>query len=244
MTNAQKRILVTGSSRGLGKAIALQLASDGFQVVLHCRSGIEQAKQVQQDITALGIQAPILQFDVCDKAQTEQAILQDIEQNGAYYGVICNAGITRDTAFPAMQDDEWHSVIDTALNGFYHVVQPTIMPMIRQKQGGRIITIASVSGMMGNRGQVNYSAAKGGLIAATKALALELAKRKITVNSVAPGLIATEMTDNLLLDEITKHIPLRRVGKPEEVAAAVSFLCSEPAGYITRQVLSVNGGLL
>jgi len=147
-------------------------------------------------------------------------------------------------AFPAMESDDWHSVVNTALDGFYNVIHPIVMPMVRAKQGGRIITIASVSGLVGNRGQVNYSAAKGGVIAATKALSLELAKRKITVNCVAPGLIATDMTDDLPIDEIKKMIPLRRVGQPEEVASTVSFLASDGASYITRQVISVNGGLV
>ena len=165
-------------------------------------------------------------------------------ENGVYYGIVCNAGITKDMAFPAMESDDWSSVIDTALNGFYNVIHPIVMPMVRAKQGGRIVTMASVSGIAGNRGQVNYSAAKGGVIAATKALSLELAKRKITVNCVAPGLIDTDMTQDLPLDEIKKMIPLRRVGKPEEVAATVSFLISDGAAYITRQVISVNGGIV
>lgn len=243
-TNNTKRILVTGSSRGLGRAIALKLAQDGFDIAVHCRSGIAQAKETQAQIEALGQKATLLQFDVCDQNAAKNAIEADMENNGVYYGVICNAGITKDMAFPAMESDDWHSVINTALDGFYNVIHPITMPMVRAKQGGRIITIASVSGLVGNRGQVNYSAAKGGVIAATKALSLELAKRKITVNCVAPGLIATDMTDDLPIDEIKKIIPLRRIGQPAEVASTVSFLASSGASYITRQVISVNGGLV
>jgi 3-oxoacyl-[acyl-carrier protein] reductase len=175
--------------------------------------------------------------------QCAEQLTQDIETYGAYYGVVCNAGITADNAFPALTGEEWDSVIHTNLDGFYNVLQPVIMPMIRRREAGRIVTLSSVSGIMGNRGQVNYSAAKAGIIGATKALALELAKRDITVNCVAPGLIATEMLDELPLEEIKKMIPARRIGNPNEVAAAVAFLMSEDAGYITRQVLSVNGGL-
>lgn len=242
--NNCKRILVTGSSRGLGKAIALKLAQDGFDITVHCRSGMTQAQDTKNKILSLGQDASILQFDVCDRLAAKAAIEADMEEYGAYYGVVCNAGITRDMAFPAMESDDWHSVISTALDGFYNVIHPIVMPMVRAKSGGRIVTIASVSGIIGNRGQVNYSAAKGGVIAATKALSLELAKRKITVNCVAPGLIATDMTAELPIDEIKKMIPLRRMGQPEEVAHTVSFLVSDGAAYITRQVISVNGGLI
>ena len=244
MTDNIKRILVTGSSRGLGKAIAIKLAEEGFDIAVHCRNGIDAAKDTQEKINALGRKATLLQFDVCDQQAAKQAIENDMAENGVYYGIVCNAGITKDMAFPAMESDDWSSVIDTALNGFYNVIHPIVMPMVRAKQGGRIVTMASVSGIAGNRGQVNYSAAKGGVIAATKALSLELAKRKITVNCVAPGLIDTDMTQDLPLDEIKKMIPLRRVGKPEEVAATVSFLISDGAAYITRQVISVNGGIV
>ena len=239
-----KRILVTGSSRGIGKAIALELAQQGFDIAVHCRSGLTQAKDVSEQIVALGQQATILQFDVCDREAAKVAIEQDIENNGAYYGVVCNAGLTRDMAFPAMSGDDWDLVIKTGLEGFYNVVHPTVMPMVQRRKGGRIVTMASVSGIAGNRGQVNYSAAKAGIIGATKALALELAKRKITVNCVAPGLIETDMTTELPVDEMLKMIPLRRMGQPEEVAATVGFLMSEPAGYITRQVISINGGIV
>lgn len=239
-----RRVLVTGSGRGIGKAIALKLAVDGFDVAVHCRSDIESANQTRQQIESLGRASWLLQFDVADRSACRQALEQDIAEHGAYYAVVCNAGITRDGAFPAMSEQDWDSVIHTNLDGFYNVLHPVVMPMIQLRQGGRIVTIASVSGLAGNRGQVNYSASKAGLIGATKALSLELAKRKITVNCVAPGLIETEMTNDLPMDEIMAMIPLRRAGTAEEVAATVSFLCSDPAAYITRQVISVNGGLV
>lgn len=239
-----KRVLVTGSGRGIGKAIALQLAAQGFDIAVHCRSDRQSAEAVVAAVTATGRHASLLQFDVADRAAARQAIEHDISQHGAYYGVVCNAGITRDGAFPALTEDDWDSVIHTNLDGFYNVLQPCVMPMIQLRNGGRIVTIASVSGIAGNRGQVNYSASKAGLIGATKALSLELAKRKITVNCVAPGLIDTEMTDKVALDEIMKMIPLKRAGTATEVAATVAFLFSEPAAYITRQVISVNGGLV
>ena len=239
-----RRILVTGSSRGIGKAVALHLAEQGFDITLHCRAKVELAQQVAQEIEALGRAANILVFDVTDRAAAREAIEADIEQRGAYYGVVCNAGVTRDTAFPAMTDDEWDTVISTGLDGFYNVVRPLVMPMVSARKGGRIITLASVSGIAGNRGQVNYSAAKAGIIGATKALSLELAKRKITVNCVAPGLIATEMTEELDTKMLLEHVPMRRMGSVEEVAATVGFLASDAAAYITRQVISVNGGLV
>jgi 3-oxoacyl-[acyl-carrier protein] reductase len=237
-------VLVTGSSRGIGRAIALQLAEDGYNIVLHCRSGREQAQAVAAKIAGLGRETRIVQFDIADRASARQILTQDVETHGAYYGVVCNAGITADNAFPAMPEEDWDSVLHTNLDGFYNVLHPLIMPMVRRKSAGRIVVMTSVSGLAGNRGQVNYSASKAGLIGASKALALELAKRKITVNCVAPGLIDTDMLDeNLPVEEILKMVPARRLGKPEEVAAAVAFLMHERAAYITRQVISVNGGL-
>ena len=236
-------ILVTGASRGIGRAIALRLASDGFDVVVHGRSRREEAEAVAAQIVALGRQARVLMFDVADRGACARALAADIGAHGAYHGVVCNAGITRDAAFPAMTGEEWDAVIHTNLDGFYNVLQPCVMPMVRRRRPGRIVTIASESGLVGNRGQTNYSAAKGGLIAATKALALELAKREITVNCVAPGLVDTEMLPAEVVDEALKLVPLRRVGRPEEVAAAVSYLVSDDAGYVTRQVISVNGGM-
>ncbi len=238
-----KTVLVTGSSRGIGKAIALYLANKGYDVVVHCRSKRREADGVAEQIVAMGRSARVLQFDVTDRQQCTELLNQDIEQYGVYYGVVCNAGISADNAFPALTAEQWDSVVHTNLDAFYNVLFPLTMPMIRRRKPGRIVTLSSVSGVMGNRGQVNYSAAKAGIIGATKALALELAKRKITVNCVAPGLIDTEMVDDLSLEEIKKMIPLRRVGEAKEVAATVAFLLSDDAAYITRQVISVNGGL-
>ncbi len=236
-------VLVTGSSRGIGKAIALRLARDGYDIVLHCLSRRQEADAVAQSITEMGRSARVLQFDIGDRATTEAVLNADIAQHGCYYGVVCNAGVARDNAFPAMPGEDWDIVLKTNLDGFYNVLQPLIMPMVRRRKPGRIVTLASVSGLIGNRGQVNYSAAKAGIIGATKALSLELASRGITVNCVAPGLIETDMTSDVPMEEALKMIPARRVGKPEEVAAAVSFLMAEDAAYITRQVISVNGGL-
>ncbi len=236
-------ILVTGSSRGIGKAIALRLADDGYDLVLHCRSNREQAEAVATQVREKGREARVLQFDISDREKCRQILELDVEQFGAYYGVVCNAGVARDNAFPAITGEDWDLVIRTNLDGFYNVLQPIIMPMIRRRKPGRIVTLSSVSGEMGNRGQVNYSAAKAGIIGATKALAIELAKRKITVNCVAPGLIDTEMTADVPIDEAMKMVPMRRVGSVEEVAGTVSFLVSEDAAYITRQVISVNGGM-
>ncbi len=240
-----ERVLVTGSGKGIGRAIALQLAKDGFDLAIHCRSDKASAEQVVEEVKALGQQASLLVFDVSDREAARQAIEQDIADNGAYYGAVCNAGITRDGAFPSLTEDVWDSVLQTNLGGSYNVLHPLIMPMIQQRRGGRVVTIASVSGIAGNRGQVNYSASKGGVIAATKALSLELAKRKITVNCVAPGLIETDMTGELEHEkDILSMIPMRRAGKPEEVAGLVGYLFQPSAAYITRQVFSVNGGLV
>jgi 3-oxoacyl-[acyl-carrier protein] reductase len=238
-----KTVLVTGSSRGIGKAIALRLARDGYDLVLHCRSRRAEADAVAQEIAAMGRAARVLQFDIGDREATSTALLADVEQHGCYYGVVCNAGVARDNAFPAMSGEDWDIVLQTNLDGFFNVLNPLIMPLVQRRKPGRIVTLASVSGLIGNRGQVNYSAAKAGIIGATKALALELAKRDITVNCVAPGLIETDMISEVPMDEVMKMIPARRVGKPEEVAATVSFLLGDDAAYITRQVISVNGGL-
>nr|WP_239428430.1 3-oxoacyl-ACP reductase FabG [Snodgrassella communis] len=244
MMNNDKTILVTGSARGIGKAIALTLAQAGWDIVLHCRSQLAEAEKVAAEITALGGHSRILTFDISNRQACQETLLADIEQHGAYYGVVLNAGITRDNAFPALSNEDWDQVLGTNLDGFFNVLHPLMMPMIRRRKAGRIVCVASVSGITGNRGQVNYSASKAGLIGAAKALAVELAKRKITVNCVAPGLIETDMIDeHVPVAEILKAIPMNRMGQAEEVAHAVAFLVSEQAAYITRQVLAVNGGL-
>lgn len=243
MNVLNKTVLVTGSSRGIGKAIALRLAQDGYDIVLHCRSQRAEADEIAHGITALGRQCRVLQFDISQRDLAATTLLADVEQHGSYYGVVCNAGVARDNVFPAMSGEDWDTVLHTNLDGFYNVLNPLIMPMVRTKQAARIVTLASVSGLIGNRGQVNYSAAKAGIIGASKALAIELASRAITVNCVAPGLIETDMVAKVALEEVLKMIPARRIGKPEEVAAVVSFLMSPDAAYVTRQVISVNGGM-
>ncbi|RQU40963.1 3-oxoacyl-ACP reductase FabG [Burkholderia cenocepacia] len=239
-----RRVLVTGASRGIGRAVALRLASDGFAVTVHCRTGRDDAEGVAATIRAQGGTASVLQFDVRDRAACRRELEADVDAHGAYYGIVCSAGVTRDGAFPALSEEDWDIVIETGLDAFYNVVHPLTMPMVRLRGGGRIVTIASVSGVMGNRGQVNYSAAKAGLIGATKALAVELASRKITVNCVAPGLVDTGMLDDVPLEQALKTVPMGRVGQPDEVAAVVGFLMSDAATYVTRQVIGVNGGMV
>ena len=245
-----RTILVTGASKGIGAAIATRLARDGFSVVFHYghdRAGAEAALvAASQADTVTGADAPshrVIGFDISDRAACRAVLEADVATHGAYYGVVLNAGIARDSAFPAMPDADWDAVLGTNLDGFHNVLKPIVMPMVSARRGGRIVTLSSVSGLIGNRGQVNYSAAKAGIIGATKALALELAKRRITVNCVAPGIIDTQMLAGVPLDEALKLVPMRRVGLPVDVAAVVSFLCSDDAGYITRQVISVNGGM-
>jgi len=238
-----RTVLVTGSSRGIGRAVALRLADAGFDIVLHCRSGRAEAESAKADVEQRGRAARILQFDIAEREACRVALEADMAAHGAYYGVVCNAGITRDNAFPAISGEDWDLVLHTNLDGFYNVLNPLVMPMVRAKRGGRIVALSSVSGVMGNRGQVNYSAAKAGIIGACKALALELAKRGITVNCIAPGLIETDMVSELPLDEVKKMIPMQRLGRPEEVAGLAAFLMSDEAAYVTRQVISVNGGL-
>ncbi|MBZ6066765.1 3-ketoacyl-ACP reductase FabG2 [Aeromonas schubertii] len=237
-------VLVTGASKGIGRAIALKLAADGFAVVVHYHGDQQGAQATLDEIVAQGGSGRLIQFDIGDRELCRARLEADIEQHGAYYGVVCNAGIVRDGAFPALTDGEWDDVIHTNLDGFYNLLKPCIMPMIGLRRGGRIVTLSSVSGIMGNRGQVNYSASKAGLIGATKALALELAKRRITVNCVAPGLIDTGMVSPEVENEALKMIPLKRMGQADEVAGLVSYLMSDIAGYVTRQVISINGGLI
>lgn len=239
-------ILVTGSSRGIGRAIALDLAAHGYDPVVHCRSRRDAAEAVAEAAREHGATVRILQFDVSDRDATRAALEADVEAHGVYFGVVLNSGIARDGAFPMLGGDDWDQVLRTNLDGFYNVLHPLIMPLVRTRKPARIVTLSSVSGLVGNRGQVNYSASKAGIIGATKALAMELASRRITVNCVAPGLIETDMVADMpetVQQQMLDHIPVGRLGQPEEVAATVRFLLSPGAAYITRQVISVNGGM-
>jgi 3-oxoacyl-[acyl-carrier protein] reductase len=243
--NARRSILVTGSSRGIGRAIAERLAASGFELVLHCRDNLAAAEEVRAAVVqAGGLEPRILRFDIANRADCAAAITEDIKAHGAYFGVVCNAGLARDGAFPALTDEDWDTVLRTNLDGFYNVLHPAIMPMIRRRAPARIVTLSSVSGITGNRGQVNYSASKAGIIGATKALAVELASRGITVNCVAPGLIRTAMIQDAPVEEALKTVPMGRVGEPGEVAGIINFLMSDEAAYITRQVIGVNGGMV
>lgn len=238
-----KKVIVTGSSRGIGRAIAVDLAKAGYDPVVHFVRGAEAAEGVAKELKARGCSGETLQFDIADREGTKAVLDAWVESNGAPYGVVLNAGIAADNAFPALEDDQWDRVIRTDLDGFYNVLKPLVLPMVQARNRGRIVAISSVSGVIGNRGQTNYSAAKAGIIGAAKALAVELARRGITVNCVAPGIIETEMIDGVFAEEAMKAIPMRRFGKPEEVAAVVRFLMSEEAAYVTRQVIQVNGGM-
>ena len=237
-----KTVLVTGSSRGIGKETALYLAKNGFDIVLHCKKNLDKMKEVEEEIKAMGKNVRSLQFDVSDRKECAEILTKDITDNGTYYGIVINAGITRDNPLPSMEDEEWDDVINTNLNGFYNVIKPLILPMIQNREG-RIVALSSVSGQAGNRGQVNYSASKAGIIGAVKALSREVAKRKITVNCVAPGIIETDMIENIPPEIIKELIPMKRAGSAKEVASAINYLFSEDAGYITGQVISVNGGM-
>ncbi len=239
-----RRVLVTGASRGIGRAIALRLARDGFDLALNYLRSKSAAEDLAAEIEACGRRASLLQFDVADREACSERIGADLKERGAYWGAVCNAGVHRDAPFPALKGEAWDEVLRTNLDAFYNVLRPVVMPMVRMRQGGRIVTISSVAGLTGNRGQVNYSASKAGLIGATKSLAQELAKRQITVNCVAPGWIATEMLEGADLAALAELVPLRRLGTPEDVASAVSFLFSDDASYLTAQVISVNGGML
>jgi 3-oxoacyl-[acyl-carrier protein] reductase len=239
---SEKKVLVTGASRGIGRAIALAVSEAGFSLVAHYNRGKEEAESLKGEILQKGGKVELIQFDVSNREECREKLEKWMEENGALWGIISNAGVCADNAFPAMSGEEWDRVLRTDLDSFYNVIQPLIMPICRKKQG-RIITVSSMSGIMGNRGQVNYSAAKAGIIGATKALAVELASRSITVNCIAPGIIETDMIEELQIDKALPLIPMGRIGKPEEVAALAVFLLSDAASYITRQVIPVNGGM-
>ncbi len=239
-----QRILVTGSSRGIGRACAERLARDGFHVILHCVRNLAATQEVAENITSLGGECSLLQFDVSDREQCRTLIAAEIEEHGPLFGLVSNAGIISDAQFTALAGEDWDSVIHTNLDSFYNVVQPMVGPLIASRMKGRVVCMSSISGIIGNKGQVNYSAAKAGIIGASKALSQEVARRGITVNCVAPGLIKTDMVADVPLEQVMQHIPMRRLGKPEEVAGVVSFLCSSDASYVTGQVISVNGGMI
>ena len=239
----QETILVTGASKGIGRAIAVRLAEAGYQIVVHYGRDEAGAQETLQAVREAGSDGRIISFDIANRDECREKLEQDVKEHDAYYGAVLNAAITRDNAFPALEDDDWDDVVDANLGGFYNVLKPLVMPMVRRRAPGRIVVMSSVSGLAGNRGQTNYAATKAGIIAAAKSLAIELAKRKITVNCVAPGVIETEMTKDLP-EMVKDQIPMQRYGSPEEVAGVVAFLCSEEASYITRQVISVNGGML
>ena len=240
-----KYALVTGASRGIGKAVALRLASTGIPVIINYLKNAEAAQAVADEIAAAGGQAELLPFDLADAKAIEQAIDTWEEKHPDDYIAVLvnNGGIRRDNVMFMMGDDEWQQVLDTTLNGFFHVTRRLLKHMMPRKRGGRIVNMASLSGVKGLPGQANYSAAKAALIGATKALAQEVAPRNITVNAIAPGFIETDMTRDLPQDELKKLIPAGRFGKPEEVAAVVAFLASDEAAYITGEVININGGL-
>lgn len=237
-----KTVLVTGSGRGIGKDTAIYLAKNGYDIVLHYNKSKSEILKVEEEIQKYGVKTRILNFDISDREKTKSVLTEDIEKNGIYYGIVLNAGIVKDNPFPAMDDNEWDNVINTNLNGFYNVLKPLIMPML-QERCGRIIALSSVTGLTGNRGQVNYGASKAGIIGAVKSLSREVAKRNITVNCVAPGIIETDMTEEIPDEIISQTVPMKRKGTPKEVASLINYLMSGDASYITGQVISVNGGL-
>lgn len=238
-----KKVLVTGSSRGIGRAVAIDLAMAGYDPVVHCVRSLEEAREAADEVKSLGASGDVLRFDISNREETSRVLSEYVSENGAFYGIVLNAGIVADNSFPAMEGDEWDRVIRTDLDSFYNILKPLVMPMVLSHIRGRIVVITSVSGVDGNAGQSNYAAAKAGLAGAAKSLAVELAPRGITVNCVAPGFVETSMTASLQANEIIKSIPMRRFAKPGEIASLVRYLLSEEASYITRQVIRVDGGL-
>ena len=238
-----KSVLITGSGRGIGKSIALELSRQNYSIVLHGRSESEHLAATRKQIEEMNVPVRQLVFDISDRVQAKAILEKDITSYGMYYGIVLNAGVARDNVFPFMRDEDWDDVLSTNLDGFYNVLKPLVEPLIVAKQGGRIVVMTSISGILGNRGQVNYSAAKAGLIGAARALGLELAKKNITVNCIAPGLIGTDMTTQIDQNHVLPLIPMRRVGRVDEVSGVVSFLMSEQAAYITRQTIAVDGGV-
>ena len=238
----KRRVLIVGASGAIGGAIASVLDKENNQLSLHARNNPEKLNALSKTMTNQK-EMPFLIFDVANTEQCKEVLLEDIDKNGAYYGVVLSAGFYRDAPFAGMSEEDWHSVVRTNLDSFYNVIHPLILPMIQLKQGGRIVVVSSLSGIVGNRGQANYSAAKAGLIAASKSLAKEVAKRKITVNCVAPGFIESDMTEAISKDLMKNMVPMQRAGTPIEVASCVEYLFSENAGYITGQVISINGGI-
>lgn len=243
MVNKNKSILITGASGSIGLAISKKVISNGYDAVLCYNrndSFIEKIKDYSKDYD---VNIRFLKIDISNRDEAKNILLKDIEDNSPYYAVVLSSGITMDNAFPAMTGEEWDNVIDVNLKSFYNIVNPIVMPMIRGRKGGRIIAISSVSGIIGNRGQVNYAASKAGLIGAVKSLAIELGKRNITVNCIAPGVIESEMINDEIIEHAKNMIALKRIGKPEDVANVVNFLLSDEANYITKQVISVDGGM-
>ncbi len=242
-----RQVLVTGASKGLGRAIAIELARQGFTLVLNARAESSSLKETLEEVIEAsheGVSPRTLLFDIGDRNLCSEMITADIATFGPYFGAVLNAGIADDAPFASMSERQWDAVLGTNLNGFYNVLHQVVPAVLQSRQKGRIVTMSSISGILGNQGQVNYSASKAGIIGASKALSRELARKGITVNCVAPGLIKTEMTEDLPLEKIMQAIPMRRLGKAEEVAGVVAFLFSEAAGYVTGQVISVNGGMV
>lgn len=239
-----KRVLVTGASKGIGKSIAIDLAQAGYDLLIHYNKDEAGAMDTLKAVEKYGRTGSLISFNIANRDDVKEKLTRNIETNGSLYGIICNAGVTRDGVFPSLSDDDWDTVLRTNLDGFYNVVKPCIMPMISSRKPARIVVMSSVSGVAGNRGQVNYSASKAGLIGAVKSLAIELAKRNITVNCVAPGLIDTGMVNEEVFKHAKPMIPMQRMGTVKEVSSLVKYLMSEEAAYITRQVISVNGGMV